>query len=110
MAERPNIFPSQWITLGTKKAVVSDVHDGEETAGTVVYLDGRNRPVCAEVHWTEHGWEFVKTAGTRKTTPTDAKGREAVAILRAGLHASPPQAKNTYGPGKVTAIKPSPHR
>lgn len=108
MAERPEIFPTQWITVGTKKAVVSDVHEDSDADCTVVYLDGRNRPVYALAQWGERGWEFVKAGAAMKAVPSQNKGRDVVAILRAGLRAAPPSRNAPITPSK--AIKPSPRR
>ena len=64
----------------------------------------------AEVTWTDHGWEFVTSAGTSGAAHTDARWRDFVTILRAGMHASPPQGKNPYTTRRGAALKPSPRR
>lgn len=111
MAERPEIVPKQWITVGMKKAVVSFVHEeGTPADCTVVYLDGRNRPMYAEVTWAEQGWEFVTRAGTSGAAHADARWHDFVTILRAGVHASPPQGKNAYATQRGAEFKSSPRR
>jgi hypothetical protein len=106
LEERPQIVVEQWITVGAKKAVVSAVHEGAEADCTVVYLDGRNRPMYAEVVWTERGWEFVKSAGSSGPAQNDPRWRDYVTILRAGIHASPPSARRQHTPQQGGNVKP----
>jgi hypothetical protein len=111
LGERPEIVPQQWITVGMKKVVVSFVHDeGAPADCTVVYLDERNRPMYAEVTWTEHGWAFVTGAGPRGAAHTDDRWHDCVTIVRAGVHASPPRGRTAYPTQRGTALTPSPRR
>lgn len=64
----------------------------------------------AAVTWTDRGWEFVPGAGTSGAAHTDARWHDFVTILRAGLHASPPPAKNLHTIRREAAFKSSPRR
>ena len=83
MAARPDMSPEQWITVGKKKAVVSRVYEDGHADGEVVYLDGRNRAVHADVTWTGTGWEFLKQDGASRYAEKEARLRPFVHILHA---------------------------
>ena len=83
MAARPDIAPEQWIRVGKKKAVVSRIYEDRHADGEVVYLDGRNRAVYAEVTWTGTVWEFLPQDGASRYAEKEARLRPFVHILHA---------------------------
>ena len=83
MAARPDIAPEQWIRVGKKKAVVSRIYEDRHADGEVVYLDGRNRAVYAEVTWTGTVWEFLPQDSAGRYAEKEARLRPFVHILHA---------------------------
>ena len=83
MATRPDISPEQWIMVGKKKAVVSRVYEDGHADGEVVYLDGRNRAVYADVTWRGTVWEVLKQDGAGRYAEKEVRLRPFVHILHA---------------------------
>ncbi len=110
MLEKPIIVPEQWITVGMQKAVVRAVHDGTQADCTVFYLDERNRPMQAEVRWTERGWECIHSTGLSDSARTDAEGRRFLTILRTGIRAAPAPTRRPRVAARGSALKPSSRR
>ena len=83
MAARPDLSLEQWITVGKNKAVVSRVYKDGPADGEVVYLNGRNRAVHADISWTGTGWEFLKQDGAARYAEKEARLRPFIHILHA---------------------------
>jgi hypothetical protein len=107
LATRPDISPEQWITVGLKRAVVSRVYDDAHADGEVVYLDGRNRAVYADITWTEQGWKCLKQDGTGGYAEPQARLRHFVHILHDGVHAVSASPRSTNAARRKAARRPS---
>ncbi len=107
MATRPDIAPEQWITVGMKRAVVSRIYDDAHADGEVVYLDGRNRAVYADITWTEQGWKFLKQDGAGGEAGAPARLRAFFPIPHDGAHAVSASPRSTNAARRRAARRPS---
>lgn len=88
MHERPEIKPGDWITIGSKQAVVCKVYDHHtdgEGVIEVVHLKG-SQPINEEAHWKDGEWRFIHASSTYGGyADLDPRWKECVEILLARL-------------------------
>lgn len=83
MAEKPNVEPGQWITVGTKlDTVVCAVR--EDDSIEVVYLDHGDRAINEDAKWTGEIWDFAVEGPNGGYANQYKRLQEYVNILRSG--------------------------
>ena len=86
MADRPEIAPGEWISIGEKSAtvnaVVCTVYNEPPYACEVVFLDERDRAINEEVKWAGDHWEFAHQGPSGGYADNYSRLSRYVAILR----------------------------
>ena len=86
--ERPNIKPHDWITIGTRHAVVSNIieESDDKIKVEIVYLDDKNKAINENVIWKNNKWEFEYNTPTGGYADKYTRLNEFVGQLRRGRY------------------------
>ena len=84
MANRPEVSPRDWISIGERGRVSGVVCDVRADDVEVVYLDDRSRAINEDVRWADTHWEFAMPGQGGGYADIYQRLSEYVAILRAG--------------------------
>jgi hypothetical protein len=89
VADRPEITPGEWISIGEKsprvKAVVCTIYNEPPFDCEVVYLDERNRAINEGVKWTGTYWDFAHQGASGGYADNYARLSRYIAILRGNM-------------------------
>lgn len=83
----PNLHQVQlkdWITVGTRKAVVSKIYEDSTDKIEIVYLDDRNRAINEDAFFEDGKWHFVEAGPNGGYADNIPRLAEYVRKLKAG--------------------------
>ena len=108
MNEKPKVKPGDWITIGSKQAVVCKVYDRHmdgEGVIEIVHLKG-SQPINEEAHWKDGEWRFIHASPTYGGyADRDPRWKRCVEILLARLLPKKQRASKTpHGRGGRSMI------
>ena len=83
--ERPEVKPNDWISVGTRDAVVCQVFDSHVE---VVYIDHKKQAINEDVNWADDHWESLHSTGGGYADKY-TRLAEFVGVLRRGRYWSP---------------------
>jgi len=86
MAEQPSIRPGEWITIGKRDCVVSQIYDSSYSFGDIEVVFDKDKPTNHDAIWEGEKWNFAPSSDFGGYAERNPKLEEYVRILKKGRY------------------------